>query len=106
MNQQGQFNPEEPARITNLPWKQQEATGASQEVLWQISLNGVTISGAQQHNVMQTNACVSLTMNSKAEQNKPVLKLPCLWGDSYIPASHVFSHVCYSKTPFHLCLLQ
>ena len=55
MNQQGQFNPEETARLAKSsglrPQMQQEATATSWEFLWQVSLYGVTTSRAQQFNV-------------------------------------------------------
>ena len=59
--------------------------GTSEEVLWWVSLYSVITSRAQQSNVRETNTYMSLEKN---------------------PPSHVFSHACFSKTSFHLCLLQ
>jgi hypothetical protein len=56
-----------------------------QEVLWCISLYGVSTNAAQLPSVRQTNTCVSLAKN---------------------PSSHVLSRACFSRTSFHLCLLQ
>ena len=56
-----------------------------QEVLWCISLYGVSTNAAQLHSVRQTNTCVSLAKN---------------------PSSHVLSRACFSRTSSLLCLLQ
>ena len=52
---------------------------------WCISLYGVMTNWAQHHNVSWTNTCVPLAKN----------RLVC-----------ILSHACFSKTSFHLCLLQ
>ena len=56
-----------------------------QNYFWCISLYGVPTNGAQLPNVRWSNACISLLKNT---------------------SSHVFSHSCFSRTSFHLYLLQ
>ena len=55
------------------------------EVFWCISLYGVLTNAAQLCNVRQTNTCMLLAKN---------------------PSSRVLSCACFSRTSFHLCLLQ
>ena len=52
---------------------------------WWVSLYGVLTNPAHLCNVRQTNTCMLLTKN---------------------PSSCVLSHACFSRTSFHLCLLQ
>jgi hypothetical protein len=67
------------------PRNGQEATRTPPEIFWYVSFYEVTTNRAQQCNVRQTNTCVSLGKN---------------------PSSHILSYVSFSKTSFHLCLLQ
>ena len=92
-------------------WKQQEATGISQEVLWQVSHYEVTTSKAQQSNVRWTNTHMSSAKTSEAEQIKAKrintqgpLSVGLYLYSFYV--SYILSCVFYSRTSFHLCLLQ
>ena len=65
---------------------QQEATAHYQKFFFMcVSLCGVLTNGAQLHNVRRVNTCVSLLKN---------------------PSSNVLSCACFSRTSFHLYLLQ
>jgi hypothetical protein len=66
-------------------WKQQVAARIPSEGFWSFSLYEVTTNGAQQHNVKWTNTCMSLEKN---------------------PSSCILSCLYFSKTSFHLYLLQ
>ena len=94
--------------ISLSPQKQQEATGTSQEVLWRVSLYEATTSWTQQCNVRWTNTCVLLARNSEGRAKQTNAPASTVGGVVfiYIPSLWVFSHVCYGKTSFHLCLLQ
>ena len=71
----------------NQPESEEVARNCSTlpEVSLCISLYGDPINWAQLCNVRQTKTCVSLVKN---------------------PSSHVLSCACFSRTSFHLCLLQ
>ena len=59
--------------------------GTPPEVSWYVPFYGVLTNAAQQCNVRQTNTWMSLAKN---------------------PSSQVLSHACFSRTSFHLCLIQ
>ena len=71
----------------NQPKSVEMATNYSTppEVFWCISLYGGPTNAAQLHSVRQTNTCLSLAKN---------------------PSSSVLSRARFSRTSFHLCLLQ
>jgi hypothetical protein len=80
--------------------RQQAAIGTSLAVLWLVSLNGaITTSWAQPHYEKWTSTRMLLGYCT-------MLLSHCLCSHIYTPSSQVLSHVCYSKTSFHLCLLQ
>ena len=101
----------------SLPWKQQKATGTSQEVLWWVSLYDITTSKDRQCNVRRTNAGMPPAKNREAEQSEPMLELPLSWGHIYIPskyhasfhmsttAKHPFTCICFRRTFFHVSAL-
>jgi hypothetical protein len=66
-------------------WKCQETAAHHKKFSWCVSLYGVPTNIAQLCNVRQSNTCMLLAKN---------------------PSSCVLSCACFSRTSFHLCLLQ
>ena len=56
--------------------------------------------------VRQINTCVSLVKSNKVTKPISNAHVPLSVGSFYTPSLWIFSHVCYIKTSFHLCLIQ
>jgi hypothetical protein len=68
-------------------------------------LSEAPINGNQLYDVRHTNTCVSLTKT----YSSCVLSHPCFSRTSfhlYLLQQNIHSCVCFSKTSFHLCVLQ